>query len=333
VARSRPYGFEVIVTVLDSLSAPELRRSIGIDVTRILKLRDRYDFTLAVEDPQAMWSLPPDRYERIGRAYRAVVGDPRRLLIDVNVVPFRASGTDGFATAQQTGVELHQLLRSAVRHADRVLLYAESTIFAWDLAAVPYALASVARKQGDAGRWIIEAPSPVVLEVGDDVDEVLLDGRPWPAFFRGAALIPRGRHEVTVREGISRYWGRPEGLRLLKVSADLLSARSVGQDLEFEYEAFAPALVVVNARPDKIVVDGRAGISSAVPGDDGYAILLPRGRHVVSIHHGGGVAGVVRLLGFWTSVGVVCVGTLGGSVLVSLRLHRLVVQRVRRGSA
>ena len=333
VARSRPYGFEVIVTVLDSLSAPELRRSIGIDVTRILKLRDRYDFTLAVEDPQAMWSLPPDRYERIGRAYRAVVGDPRRLLIDVNVVPFRASGTDGFATAQQTGVELHQLLRSAVRHADRVLLYAESTIFAWDLAAVPYALASVARKQGDAGRWIIEAPSPVVLEVGDDVDEVLLDGRPWPAFFRGAALIPRGRHEVTVREGISRYWGRPEGLRLLKVSADLLSARSVGQDLEFEYEAFAPALVVVNARPDKIVVDGRAGISSAVPGDDGYAILLPRGRHVVSIHHAGGVAGVVRLLGFWTSVGVVCVGTLGGSVLVSLRLHRLVVQRVRRGSA
>src|SRR2546425_1046417 len=333
VARSRPYGFEVIVTVLDSLSAPELRRSIGIDVTRILKLRDRYDLTLAVEDPQAMWSLPPDRYERIGRAYRAVVGDPRRLLIDVNVVPFRASGTDGFATAQQTGVELHQLLRSAVRHADRVLLYAESTIFAWDLAAVPYALASVARKQGDAGRWIIEAPSPVVLEVGDDVDEVLLDGRPWPAFFRGAALIPRGRHEVTVREGISRYWGRPEGLRLLKVSADLLSARSVGQDLEFEYEAFAPALVVVNARPDKIVGDGRAGISSAVPGDDGYAILLPRGRHVVSIHHGGGVAGVVRLLGFWTSVGVVCVGTLGGSVLVSLRLHRLAVQPVRRGRA
>src|SRR3989441_796271 len=184
VARSRPHGFETIVTVLDSLSAPELRRSIAIDVTRILKLRDRYDFTVAVEDPQAMWGLPPDRYERIGRVYRTLVGDPRRLLIDVNVVPFRASGTDGFATAQQTGVELHQLLRSAVRHADRVLLYAESTIFAWDLAAVPYALASVARKQGEPGRWIIEAPSPVVLEVGDDVDEVLLDGRPWPAFFR-----------------------------------------------------------------------------------------------------------------------------------------------------
>lgn len=280
-----------------------------------------------------MWGLPPDRYERIGRVYRTLVGDPRRLLIDVNVVPFRASGTDGFATAQQTGVELHQLLRSAVRHADRVLLYAESTIFAWDLAAVPYALASVARKQGEPGRWIIEAPSPVVLEVGDDVDEVLLDGRPWPAFFRGAAIIPRGRHEVTVREGISRYWGRPEGLRLLKASADLLWARRAGQDLEFEYEAFAPALVVVNARPDQVVVDGRAGISSAVPGDDGYAIRLPRGRHMVMLHHAGGVAEGIRVLGFWTSVGVVCVGILGGSVLVSLRLHRLVVQRARRGSA
>src|SRR5207244_3666863 len=155
--------------------------------------------------------------------------------------------------AQQTGVELHQLLRSAVRHADRVLLYAESTIFPWDLDAIPYALGSVARKQGEPGRWIIEAPSPVVLEVGEDVDEVLLDGRLWPAFYRGAAIIPRGRHEVTVREGISRYWGRPQGLRILKVTADLLWARTAGQDIEFEYETFAPALVVVNARPDQIV--------------------------------------------------------------------------------
>ena len=331
VARSRPHGFETIVTVLDSLSAPELRRSIAIDVTRILKLRDRYDFTVAVEDPQAMWGLPPERYERIGRIYRTMVSDPRRLLIDVNVVPFRASGTDGFATAQQTGVELHQLLRSAVRHADRVLLYAESTIFPWDLDAIPYALGSVARKQGEPGRWIIEAPSPVVLEVGDDVDEVLLDGRLWPAFYRGAAIIPRGRHEVTVREGISRYWGRPQGLRILKVTADLLWARTAGQDIEFEYETFAPALVVVNARPDKIVVDGRAEGTSAVPGDDGYAILLPRGRHVVALHHAGGVAGVIRVLGFWTSVGVVWLGILGGSLLVSLRLHHQVVRRARRG--
>src|SRR2546425_948992 len=243
-------------------------------------------------DFQQRYGFDPARLfdQRSTYFWRADPAAPRRLLIDVNVVPFRASGTDGFATAQQTGVELHQLLRSAVRHADRVLLYAESTIFPWDLDAIPYALGSVARKQGEPGRWIIEAPSPVVLEVGDDVDEVLLDGRLWPAFYRGAAIIPRGRHEVTVREGISRYWGRPQGLRILKVTADLLWARTAGQDIEFEYETFAPALVVVNARPDKIVVDGRAEGTSAVPGDDGYAILLPRGRHVVALHHAGGVA-------------------------------------------
>lgn len=57
--KNRKEGFHIIVTAMDNLTVPELQRNLGVDVLKIIELKNKYQFTLQVEDPLA--SGPPTR--------------------------------------------------------------------------------------------------------------------------------------------------------------------------------------------------------------------------------------------------------------------------------
>jgi uncharacterized protein YdaL len=129
--RKEQKNFEILVTVMDSLSSPYVSENFGVNSLQIAGLSDIFPFTLVIEDPLPMWDRPPTRYDGIKEAYRKAGIDPARLAMDLNIVDVHKPGSD-FACIKQTGIELFGMLRSASRGGNRVLLYAESSIFDCD---------------------------------------------------------------------------------------------------------------------------------------------------------------------------------------------------------
>ena len=322
----------MVVTILDNLSEPRLRQSIGVDAKRLLGLQERFDFSLAVEDPQSMWSTSPGRYERIGALYAGFVPDPSKLLIDINILGFREAGR-GFSTDQQTGVEVQELLRAATRHVRRVLIYAESTLFDHDLEIAPYALASRANVSTEQGSRLVKTAAPVVLELERDVRDALLDGRPWPAVSDGRALIPAGEHRLSVispqpfEAFLERFRGRaPLSPRIKKLSAELLDAEFTERGIGLEYSGRTRTIVVVSSRPRRLVIDGEQYPLEVLAGDDGYAVMLPGDRHRAELLYPA-FSGPVHSVSLFLTLSIAAFGVLACCTVFLLYVRTSTVSR------
>ena len=296
-AARRPLGFETVVTLLDSLAVPELRRDLGLDVPRILQLADDHDFSVAVEDPIEMWSQSPRRYEAVAERYVDLGVSTARLLIDINVLEFREAGDDGFATPQQTGVELQELVRAATRFTPRTLVYAEATLHEEDLELVPYALASRASLVPEPSGWRVRTPHPLALDVGADARDVRVNGEAWPARDRNLVLLPAGDHVVTLApRGVGELlWGRREpGPRIVRCSGTILDARRSEEEVVLDYEALSRVALTMSAAPVGVLVDGVEFAADQLPSRDATVVLLPAGRHQVSLRYPSSVAATAR---------------------------------------
>ncbi len=330
VKKARPDGFEVVITAVDNLSMPALRRSLGVDMKRIIALRKRHDFALAVEDPAPMWLLPPRRYARIAHLYRRLLPDEGKLLIDINILPFRPLGQHDYPTDHQGGLEVLQMVASAA-NAGRVLLYAESTILEPDLALIPHALATVARKQQRGREWTITSPMTTAIALDASEKEVFVDGRPWPAFVRGRALLPPGTHTLSPRGGYLRITRlREQSMKLQKITAPEWQATAVPDGLELRYSSPTRAMVVVTRPPRQVLLDGQSHATAPVAGDDGYAVALPAGSHTVRLRSVETFTRVLDLAGFLVALSIGSFGTLGISLLLLISMPRLIR---RRGNA
>jgi hypothetical protein len=128
IAQARD-GFEVIVTAMDSYGSPELREYIGVDMESIIRLQKEFGFALQVEDPQDRWSADPMRYVAMGQQYAELLGAPKQLLLDLNILSFRKPDVlTPFPTPIQTGTESFHLVRASALGAPRATIYAESSI-------------------------------------------------------------------------------------------------------------------------------------------------------------------------------------------------------------
>src|SRR5262249_30032344 len=126
LARGR--GWEVIVTMLDSLHSRHVSPALGVNSRRIAGLMDRFDFTLQVEDPSEHWAGSPERYRAFAQTYRKLVRDPRRLVFDVNVVPDRSVEGASLPSERATGTELARAVAAAASRSGRAALYSEHTV-------------------------------------------------------------------------------------------------------------------------------------------------------------------------------------------------------------
>jgi hypothetical protein len=170
--------FDVIVTAFDDIGSPELRSFFGADVRALLKLQKKYKFVLQIEDPQSRWSGDPRRYERIGKRYKALVGQHRDVMLDLNILEFRNTEKPSpFPTSIQTGIECYQMISAAASFAGRVTIYSESSIRENDFLLLPYAASAPATVHRIPNGWKVISPVPVTLQLPERyVSLMMLNG-------------------------------------------------------------------------------------------------------------------------------------------------------------
>ena len=102
----------------------------------------------------------------------------------------------------------------------------------------------------------------------------MVDGLPWPVLDDEVVWLPAGPHSVEPAP-------RSNGMRLLRLNADLKAARAIGATLiQFSYRSSARAAAVLDRAPGRIEIDG---IEETPPRAGPKTILLPKGQHVVTI--------------------------------------------------
>jgi hypothetical protein len=264
---ARPW-FDLILLYVDNIYDPSMREAVGADLTLILPLLDKYDFTLVMEDPSTVWHLGPRRYEELAAGYTRLTSKTDRLGIDINIVDRDQKVAP---TRKQTGSEFLQLFHYAGRNFRTVMAYSEATMHPQDRDLVSYALASGASVKVLGGRAQIRSNRPVVFNTGNN-DEILVDGRLWPCVRGKSVLVPAGTHEISLRSGSDK--DRP---RLIRLNGSLRDAFYSGpRGIGFSYDSKARAIAVFDRPARSFQIDA----GSIQPGRSNR-LMLPAGSHQV----------------------------------------------------
>jgi uncharacterized protein YdaL len=322
VKQSRPY-LDVVVTVLDNINNPVLRTDLGVDIKRVIGLMKKHDFVLQVEDPESEWSKDPRRYEKLGRQYIDLIGDSTRVMLDLNILPFRQDKVPTqFPTLFQTGVESYQLVRSAAFGTHRSTIYSEATVRPQDLRRFPYAASARATIDWDNEHgWNIATPFPVVLQLPKNVSTLLLS--PGGTIFsdNGEFLLPAGAYKAEPKvQSPTEIGDMPVGGVLLSLTGDLMSVSTSTTNVTFAYKSRRRCIASFNHPPYSIIIDGRETSIQAVEGFRRFSVMLPQGDHHVTAILETKVSYGVDLTSFWSSWVIVIFGVLAGAALLTFYL-------------
>ncbi len=320
-------GWEVIVTMLDSLHSNYVRPALGINSRRIVALMKDFDFMLQVEDPAEHWTSPPDRYRGFAETYTRLVPDVHRLMFDVNAMPDRDVSATTLPSGLLTGMELASTVASAAAASGRVAIYSESTVRNQDWALIGEALASSARVEGDARHVTVTTlfPARLVAPPGQDY---YLDGQLWPVASGDGVVIPPGRHELAAERPWYRFLERGEmPARLQSSTADLLEARVDSTGMALRYRSPSRALFVMDTEPARMMLDGQPAMLLVQARAGRWIVTAPRGEHALSIITTTRTGAYVNIWSWLSSSAITAFGALSTALMLgiymTIRLRRL----------
>ncbi len=326
--REQRKGFDVMVTCLDSIGNPGLRSSQAIDISRVLELRKHHKFSVVVEDPQSRWSEDPRRYEAIAEQYRQMLGDD--LMLDLNILSFRTKEKPTmFPTLAQAGTEVFSLISVASRQAERVVVYAESSIGRQDFPLLSFAAASPANIERLEKGFRISSPYSTILQLGQNQRMISVDDSPRMAAKDGRFLIPAGTHIIG-----TNVFGQTfsTGLRqafLCSITGNLLYEKESERELEFGYSSVPRCYVTLVKAPLSMSVDGIEVTPQVMRGTGRYGIALPPGKHDVRIVTKNMITYGLDMTSLFSSSLIVVFGFLSVGILVLFYL--IVRTRLRAG--
>jgi len=273
--KEKPY-LQIVVTVIDSIADKDMREKIGVDARKIAKLQDKYHFMLQIEDPYTLWKLGPDRYKVIGEEYRNIMSGGNKLSIDINVID---RGGEVYPTKKQRGVELYQLINNAGQYTDRVILYSLSTFERTDMKLVPYTTSNdVDVREVSKHEYILKAGRRFIWNTDTEGKTFYVDGEKWPFVSAKGIIVPGGEHSLKVQD-----IENANELFIKSISGEI-SDISQDDKINFSYSSEGRFFAVVNIKPSQVEIDGIISNPEIKEGSNEYTIILPEGRHNVSIY-------------------------------------------------
>jgi uncharacterized protein YdaL len=312
IKASRP-GFDVVVTVLDSIGTPSLRRCQGVDIRRVIALKKEHDFTLAVEDPQERWSEDPRRYKEIAEQYRKIVGND--FMLDLNILPFRsADESTPFPTLRPTGTEAFFIVAVAAQAAGRSVLYSESSIDSQDLHFLPFAAATTAHVKSLKNGLEVSSPYSVTAHLGKPRATVTIDGSAHLTTEDGQVLVPAGTHVIETKSWWKNMFSTGQ-TGIVSITGNLLYSKNSERSVDFQYESVPRCFVTLEKPPTAVYVDNAQFQFYAMQGDRRFSVCLPPGKHYVHVVTMNAISYGLGVMSFWSSSLIAAFGILAFSAL------------------
>jgi len=323
-------GWEVVVTMLDSLHSDYVRPALGVNSHRIVEMMKEFDFTLQVEDPAEHWMKPPDRYLRFTETYLRLAPDRRRLMFDINVMPDRNVDGTNLPSARATGTELARTVLAAASASGRAAIYSEYTVAGQDWALIGAALAGASRLEAAGSGLKLASNAPLRIRAPED-GEYYLNGAFWPAVSEEGVLTPPGKYRL----GFRRPWYQvldPQSMpaRVLYASADVVEARATPTGVTVRYRSPGRAVLLLNRKPLEVRINGRPVQPPVEERAQAWALLVPRGENQVEVET---TTRTSVLLGFWSWLSASAIAAFGAAstaLMAAIYLHLRLRRAARR---
>ncbi|MDD8018670.1 MAG: DUF2334 domain-containing protein [Bacteroidota bacterium] len=328
MTQSKP-GFEIIVTAMDQLGTPELREYLGVDIASILKLQKEYGFVLQIEDPENKWSTTPMRYIDMGKQYRTLVGDNKKLMLDLNILSFRKKETiTPFPTTIQTGTESFHLIRSAAQGSDRFTIYSEASVNPQDLSFFANASTYGVQCRETESGYESFSPYHFILRMPKNVNQVTIDGVAVSAFRENTFLVPAGTHRIAIsNQGAGSFSTSQLNTKILSMTGILHSIAYGLREITFQYTSETRTLASFSAAPTSVTVDETPYSFKVMKGNDCYSIFLPPGTHTVDLIAGDQFAFGVNVTSLWSTTAIAIFGSLAIALLLLMYVSLKVIKR------
>lgn len=271
---------DIYLTQIANPFDKKLNRNIGVNVDDFIKLQKEFGFTMQAEDPYPLWVLGPDRYKKIGKVYRKLLGNKPILTIDINIVS--EGRDDPFPTDVQTGLEFTELLNVASQSADRVCIYAVSTPLKYDYKYAPYALASDCSIRSLSGKEISTSSyKSFWIELDSAISEVFMNGKTWKCVTEKSILVPAGRNSIKFIYGNSNS----QSVFIREISCELSSYEMKNNLIELSYNENRNVYVTLNRFPRKIILNGKDIVPKCYYNQmkNNYILLLPAGSNSICL--------------------------------------------------
>jgi uncharacterized protein YdaL len=316
VKKRKKKEMETIVTVMDSLLHPEIVEECGVDTAAIIKLMDKYPFTLQVEDPARSWANTPERYGFYFETYKKHVKDLSRLMFDINVVDRKLASNDTLPSTYARGTELATTLYYAANASGRAGIYAESTVNPVDMDILPFVLgADVEIRENTEGEFSIDSKRPFTLSINNPSYIPYMNGERWPFYGPKGISIPSGKQQLALKKI------RTMDLHNLDASitfeGDMYDLNMLGSIYGFRYDSPTPAALSFSRPLERIVLDSRL---IDVPYDKN-SIIFPKGEHTLEIFVESKPARAINILGYFSSTIFYLLGMLSVGLLLVIYLY------------
>ncbi len=311
---------DIVLTVMDNIHAKKTGQGIGIDTRRIIALSNEYPFTLQIEDPQELWHLDASRYDTLSQTYLPMVTN-NKLILDINIVPYRSYKESLAPTQAPTGLELSNLLQSAQQDNNQVALYSESAIYMVDLPWIAYTLGRHATESFlSPYQWQIQSENTITFDLDPQIHkDIQVNGSLWPAYYNGKATLPPGTNIIqplSQRESLINKI--KTSTRLFDISGELESCKLLSRGIELSYRSDVKNYILVNEEPREIYVDDLHYDAEIVQGIQGFSVQLPSGSHRVRLLTSSVGSTSLKNMSIVISVFIVSLSTIAGSILFIL---------------
>lgn len=269
----KPY-LKTMVTVIDSLIDKKMEGNIGISAEKLIKLQNKYNFVLQIEDPYTLWKYGPQRYQIIGQNYKNLMEKEKKLAIDINFVD---RGGRVYPTKKQRGAEVLQLLYNANLSTDQVTFYAIETMVDSDMKLVPFVRRNdIKISDMGEGKYQINSDKKFSIVLNTNKKQYLVDGKPWPFVKENEIILPKGSHLFEEKAGSDT------NVYIKSISGEIISGEIIDRGIDFEYEGSNRCYISFEKIPNKILVDNKE-INISSEDKQYYNCVLPEGRHKVNL--------------------------------------------------
>ena len=317
-AKTNKKGLGIMVTIMDTYFSPENKENLGSSSDKIVELQKKYGFMLQAEDPQNKWSTEPLRYSELGKLYAKKTGDPSKILVDLNILPFRKrEEVTPFPTLMQTGIESYHLINSSAKGAPRFTVYAEGTCNPQDMSLFTYASSSPVKYSYTDEGFDVTSPYSFILQLSPDIKIISVDDQSVIGYRENSFVIPAGEHTINFHSkdipGFTTVEIQPQ---LLSFTGNLLTIKYDMRQVTFSYESVERALVSINRKPTNVKVDGQDFQFEVLTGNDCFSVFLPVGKHEIEIETGDKFTYGMNVTSLWSITAIAIYGSLAVVLLV-----------------
>lgn len=264
----------IILTQIDSNIDSNMKEKIAVDMDEFIKLQNRYEFILQVEDPYTLWNLGHNRYKDIIKYYEGKI-KKENIYMDINIVDRNGKV---YPYKKQTGLEAISLVSTASNAFEKLCLYEYNTINKFDFDYLKYAISNdVEYKKIKDNIYSFKSPYKFKFELDMKNKDVFLDDKKWIYYNDKEVTIPKGEHTLILKDRLSKNTSQ----NIIDINGEIDYINCYKNKLLLEYTSKDNKYISLTFLPEKIFVNGEQFPIKSIYKNNYYTIFCPRGKNKI----------------------------------------------------